>query len=92
MANYSYSEFKQDLPSLWEVDLEIDRQKFHYERDYIRQDDAWRFWLSGSNGMLIFNETANSQDGMTDKVLSLKIYEGKTIAELWDRLEITNLI
>ena len=34
----------------------------------------------------------DSRDGMAEKVLSLKIYEGKTIAELWDRLEITSLV
>ena len=29
---------------------------------------------------------------MVEKVLGLKVYESRTIAELWDRLEITNMV
>ena len=92
MTDYSYSEFEQDLPDLWEVDFRIDRRGFHYERDYISRDGTWRFWLAGPKGALVFDEVVDSQDGMVEKVLGLEVCEGKTIAELWDRLEITNMI
>ena len=92
MTDYSYAEFEQDLPDLWEVDFRIGRQGFHYERDYISRDKTWRFWLAGPKEALVFDEIVGSQDGMAEKVLGLEVREGKTIAELWDRLEITNMV
>ena len=43
MTDYSYAEFEQDLPDLWEVDFRIGRQGFHYERDFISRDKTRRF-------------------------------------------------
>jgi hypothetical protein len=51
-----------------------------------------RFWLAGPKGALVFDEVVDSQDGMVETVLGLKVCEGRTIAELWDRLEITNMV
>jgi hypothetical protein len=92
MTNLSYSEFIRELPDYWEVDFEVAGKNFHYERAGNHPKETWIIYLSGPNGEMLFHEEGSNPMLMTQKVLTLKLLDGKTLQELWDQAEITNLI
>ena len=80
-------EFKETLAEGWEIDFTIGETAYHYQRS--GQGGLFQLYLTTENEVLYEAETSDMAAAVAE-LLSLDVYDGKTIDQLESKITVVS--
>lgn len=85
MKGMTFDEFKETLAKGWEIDFEVNGLSYHYQRSGAH--DLFKVYLTSKAETLYEAKTSN-MESVVKAILSLKIYDGKTLKQMEDEITV----
>lgn len=85
MQGATFDEFKAMLVQAWEIDYLFCGHEFHYQRNGF--GDGFEVYLT-RDGEYVYQGSGRDMGRIADEVLALPIYDGSTLEDAEDRVQV----